>query len=170
MYQDENIKQFIIKEIDLLSEKFPFMSFRYGFDKLGIQHIIEVEPNDVFKEPIYMEAEFNIQCAFIDLFPDEDLLFVSNDKYIQFEKIVYVRNRVNEIMSNQFTGHFESLISSPIVKWDSETLMAYPIQNPSVQYNTDYFEQWVTEYFKVKGVVYKDVRFDNNNDQPMLAA
>jgi hypothetical protein len=170
MHQIQDIQNFIINEIDKLSNQFPFMSFRYGFDKMGIQHIINVEPSSEFKNEAYMNAELSFQCAFIELFPAEDLLFVSNDKYIQLERVIYVRNRVTEIISNQFTFHLESLISSPIVKWDSETLKAYPIQNPSVLYNTDYFEHWVTEYFKIKGAAYKDVRFDNNDDQPMLAA
>ena len=87
----EKIKKFLIKQIDILSQKFPEVTFKYGFDETGTQHIIDVEPDTQFKNEEYMNAEFDCVDAFIYEFPEDELLFISNNKYIKIVSPVYIK-------------------------------------------------------------------------------
>lgn len=113
----EEIKKFIIQEIEKVSEKFNQISFKYGFDKVGKQHIIEVEPNTEFKNPEYMEAEYCFVDAFMNKFPDDDILFISNNKFITIEKVVYVKEGsikvADSIISSSSLHSSDSLIAAP---------------------------------------------------------
>lgn len=86
---NEAIKNFIIQEIEKISEKFPQISFKYGFDKIGKQHLIEIEPVTEFNNEEYMDLELNTIDLFIYKFPEDEILFISNNKYINIEKVVY---------------------------------------------------------------------------------
>ncbi|QRR02412.1 hypothetical protein [Dyadobacter sandarakinus] len=79
----------VIELIDELYAADNSMSFQYAFDALSNQHIIDVAPSRVFKEAEYMLAEVKATKKFISNFPDEGILFVSNDPYIKVENPVY---------------------------------------------------------------------------------
>lgn len=113
----EAIKKFIIQEIEKLSEKFPQISFKYGFDKMGKQHLIEVEPDTEYKNPEYMEAEFDVIDAFIFKFPDDEILFISNNKYIHIERVVYIKEGViqvtDDLIGKSYVFQNEFVINAP---------------------------------------------------------
>ena len=109
-------KKFIIQEIEKLSKKFPQISFKYGFDKMGKQHLIEVEPDTEYKNPEYMEAEFDVIDTFIYKFPEDEILFISNNKYIHIERVVYVKNGViqviDDLIGKSYVSHKDFVINT----------------------------------------------------------
>lgn len=114
----EQVKQFIIREIETLSEMFPYVSFKYGFDKVGKQHLVEVEPETEYRNEKFMEKEFDVVDEFIARFPMEEILFISNNKYINIENIVYVKEsrvpvKSNAIVIAELVGCV-SLIQAPL--------------------------------------------------------
>ena len=56
----EEIEKFLIQRIDGLSQNFPQISFTFGFDIVGGQHLIEVEPDTEYRNENYIIAEFEI--------------------------------------------------------------------------------------------------------------
>lgn len=114
----EKIRKFIINQIDKIFEKFPEISFKYGFDNMGTQHLIEVEPDTLFKNQEYMDAEYEFVDAFINEFPAEDLLFISNNKYIKVIIPIYVKEGLINVASDlvlvgENIKSNEQLISAP---------------------------------------------------------
>lgn len=70
------------------------MSFEYGFDITSHQHLIDVKPNSAYKSKAYMQEEFNVICNFMNRFPNDEVLFISDDKYIKIENPIYVKNGI----------------------------------------------------------------------------
>ncbi len=85
------IKNFIIEQIKYLSGIFYNISFKYGYDDLTGQNIVEVDPESEYKSENYMLAEANIIEEFISRFPNDELLFVSNDKYIKVKEPIFAK-------------------------------------------------------------------------------
>lgn len=129
----EEIKKFIIKEIQKLSEKFPHVSFKYGFDKLGAQHLIEVEPETAYKTEEYMDAEFDIVDQFICKFPEDEILFISNNKYIKIEKVVYVKE--SKILVKQNALGFAEICAANDMIFAPLNLIGYAIGSPMNEIN-----------------------------------
>lgn len=109
----EEISKFIKQRINQLAEQFPLISFTYGFDKVGTQHIIEIEPDKEYKNEAYMLAEFDFVQDFITMFPYDEILFISNDPYIKIEKIIYAKK--SEIRVDYFECANELLASDEII-------------------------------------------------------
>lgn len=118
----EAIKKFIIVEIEKLAEKFPEISFKYGFDRVATQHLIEIEPDTEFKNELYMNAEFDLIDAFICKFPEEDILFISNDKHIRIENVVYKKEGTIKVADKLITAtniySNKSIIEAPFSFFD----------------------------------------------------
>lgn len=110
---NEEIKKFIVKEIDSLSLMFPLISFKYGYDEIGEQHIIDIEPDTEYRNEEYMLAEFTVLDKFITQFPEEQLLFVSNDNYIKVDKPIYVKEGYISIINSLITGFFAEKLTTP---------------------------------------------------------
>lgn len=84
-------QELVIQGIDTLSAMFPHMSFKYGFDTVVNQHIIDVQPESEYQANDYAEAEGDIILNFIQQFPDVGILFVSNSPYIQLPDPIYIK-------------------------------------------------------------------------------
>lgn len=93
----EDVKIFVIGIIDKLAEKFSNATFTYGFDTISNQHLINVDPPSIYTSEEYMSAEFDSIDVFMRKFPAEEILFVSNDKYIKIEKVIHVRSGKNNL-------------------------------------------------------------------------
>ena len=78
-----NPQQLVIEGIDILSSLFPNMSFKYGFDNVVNQHIIDVQPEN--------ESQF-IQ-DFISIFPNKGILFTCNNPNIKLPNIIYEKSK-----------------------------------------------------------------------------
>lgn len=75
-----NAKEFLIKKLKELSSKFEDVKIRYEYRKNTYSHIIEVIPLAIFNnDEDYMLAESNLEDEFESLFPQEDIVFISED-------------------------------------------------------------------------------------------
>jgi hypothetical protein len=74
---------FITNTLNKFSEKHENMSFLYGYDQFLCQHIIDVNPKDSYDSDAYLLDEVDFIADFITRFPEESILFVSNDDYIK---------------------------------------------------------------------------------------
>lgn len=73
-----NSKEFLIERLKELFSKFEDIKIRYEYRKNTYSHIIEVIPLAVFKSnEDYMFAEANLEDEFEHLFPQEDIVFIS---------------------------------------------------------------------------------------------
>ncbi|ENA1802815.1 hypothetical protein ABF179_002227 [Flavobacterium psychrophilum] len=68
---------FIIKELKSLHNKFTNSNIRYEFCKSSNTHLVEVTPFEFYNSETYMEAELDFEDLFSDNFPNEDLVFIS---------------------------------------------------------------------------------------------
>ena len=81
----------VIQGIETLSAMFSHISFKYGFDSTSNQHIIEIQPVSAYQTDDYIEAESGVILNFIRQFPDEGILFISNNTYIQVTDPIYIK-------------------------------------------------------------------------------
>jgi len=73
-----NSKEFLVEKLKELSSKFEDIKIRYEYRKSTCSHIIEVIPLAVFKNnEDYMSAEAHLEYEFERLFPQEDIVFIS---------------------------------------------------------------------------------------------
>lgn len=77
-------KEYIVNELNLFLEKIQNIRVRYEFDQLSSMHIIEIVPDDVYRnDKPYLEWEDNLFSRFIEKFPTENICFISDKSYIE---------------------------------------------------------------------------------------
>lgn len=87
-----NIKaqEYIVKELNRLSEKFMGIQIRYEFNVGLNTHFIEVLPLEVYDTQNYILEEMRISEKFEEMFGDkEELLFISKDSLNSIENPTY---------------------------------------------------------------------------------
>ena len=63
------------------------IEIRYEFKKSTFTHIVEVKPLDLFNSnSLYIEKEIELEEKFSELFPNEDLVFVSENSLSKIEE------------------------------------------------------------------------------------
>lgn len=73
-------KDFLIEQLNSLSVMFPDVCIKYEHRKNTNSHIIEVKPVSVFENnEDYIRAEINLEESFEKKFPNEDLIFISEN-------------------------------------------------------------------------------------------
>jgi hypothetical protein len=73
-----NSKEFLTAKLKELSSIFEDIKIRYEYRKSTCSHIIEIIPLAVFRNnEDYMSAEANLEDEFEHLFPQEDIVFIS---------------------------------------------------------------------------------------------
>ncbi|MDR0661273.1 MAG: hypothetical protein LBG19_10895 [Prevotellaceae bacterium] len=78
--------EFIVQRLRLLSTDFKEIYFSYSYHSQYSIHKILVSSKDVYNSPSYIESELNLYLNFIEEYPDDMLLFISEDDYyIPFE-------------------------------------------------------------------------------------
>jgi hypothetical protein len=87
-----NIKasDFIINELQTFIVFFPKTRVRYEFDIAANVHCIEVVPNQVYHlDQDYIKWENNFTDIFIELFPDNNICFFSDDAIVGINNIQF---------------------------------------------------------------------------------
>lgn len=85
-------KEYIVNELNLLLEKIQNIRVRYEFDQLSSMHIIEIVPDDVYRnDKPYLEWEDNLFSRFIEKFPTENICFISDKSYIEVKNPIFVK-------------------------------------------------------------------------------
>lgn len=76
----------IIKELKHISNTIEGVEIRYEFDKCNLIHLIEVKPLDLFENnSAYLDKEIELEDKFFELFPKENLVFISEDSLSKIE-------------------------------------------------------------------------------------
>lgn len=100
----------IINLINELSEKHTRMSFLYGYDHFLCQHIIEVEPVSDYDSDNYLLDEVKAIKEFLKEFPQESILFVSNNEYIKVkDPIHFAKKGAIKYFSELYLENWESV-------------------------------------------------------------
>ena len=91
-----NSKNYIINELDVLIKMFSNVRVRYEYNEYTLTHIIEVVPHDVYyfnKEYILWESK--LFDKFIDLYPTENICFITDDALVGIKKEIYNKEGLN---------------------------------------------------------------------------
>ena len=83
-------KEFIVEKLKELVSIFPDLKVRYEFDSNTLTHKIEINPLELFESnDDYLNAEMNLENDFEDTFPNENIIFISNDSLTQIHNPEY---------------------------------------------------------------------------------
>lgn len=78
--------EFILSNLEKFVMNFPKTRVRYEYDILAKIHFVEVLPNEVYHlDDNYIRWESNLFDEFIDLFPEENICFISDDSTVGIE-------------------------------------------------------------------------------------
>lgn len=81
-----NSTDLIKDELQLLFSLIEGIEIRYEFKKSILTHFIEVKPLDLFdSNNLYIEKEIALEDKFSKLFPNEDLVFISQNSLSKIE-------------------------------------------------------------------------------------
>lgn len=70
--------EFVINRVKELADKFVDIKLRYEYRQSSLSHLIEILPFDLYeKNKDYMMEEANFESEFLDLYPSEEILFIS---------------------------------------------------------------------------------------------
>ena len=73
-------KQFIDKKIEYLKSKFKDIIIKYQYKDNSETHIIHILPLSLYEKNIeYIMEEEEIENEFFNLYPNEEILFISED-------------------------------------------------------------------------------------------
>jgi hypothetical protein len=74
--------------LEILITKFPNVRVRYEYDKYALIHFIEVIPNEIYNlNNDYIAWENEMTDEFIELFPTENICFISDDALVGIENV-----------------------------------------------------------------------------------
>jgi hypothetical protein len=108
---------FIEKHLSILFDKFPKSNFRYEFRENRDLHLIEVTPLHFYNNDSYMYCETEFEDEFELLFPQENLIFISQDSLNK------IRNPRFELLAEKefiFKHSFEQF-SSYVMNCDNDS-------------------------------------------------
>lgn len=92
---------FIINELKNLHNKFTSSNIRYEFCSSTNTHLVEVTPIKFYNSETYMLAELDLEDLFFEKYPNEDLVFISEQSLSKIGEPVF------EIFSQE-TGIFRA--------------------------------------------------------------
>lgn len=83
-------KDYIISNLNSLIKLFPHIKLRYEYDSIFNNHIIEVSPSSFYNDnEVFSINEAEFYNIFGNKFPDESIVFISNDDVIEINNITY---------------------------------------------------------------------------------
>ncbi len=96
-------RKFVEEQLRLIHERIKFVMIRYEFDDVFNYHIIEVTPLSYFESnKDYIDLEIGLTNLFENLYPKEEIVFVSEDSLLQ------VNNPCLVLESEQKINHLAS--------------------------------------------------------------
>ena len=79
-------QNFVVKQLDILLDKFTYLQARYETDTFSGSHYVEILPTEVHqKDAAYIHDEQKIIAAFIEKYPHETLTFFSDKALFEVE-------------------------------------------------------------------------------------
>lgn len=94
-------KEYIVIELKSFINDFPQTRVRYEHDLSSETHFVEVVPNQIYHlDADYVKWECNFFDNFINLFPSENVCFISDDAIVGLQNIDF------EIYGKEFVSPF----------------------------------------------------------------
>jgi hypothetical protein len=91
-----NAKNYIINELDVFIKTFSNVRVRYEYNENTLTHIIEVVPHDVYYfNDEYIIWESKLFDKFINLYPTENICFITDDALVGIKKEIYHKEGIN---------------------------------------------------------------------------
>jgi hypothetical protein len=82
----EKSQEFLIGKLSRLITELPEVQVRYEQNEHTFTHVIEILPLSVFKNnPEYIKIERDLEKDFRENFPEEEILFISEDSLNEIE-------------------------------------------------------------------------------------
>jgi hypothetical protein len=79
-------KDFFKKELQILSSRFPLAGFKYGIDRILLEHVVEIYPSEQYNQNSELDIEWMAMFdRFEKLFPQEELIFTSSESNLRVE-------------------------------------------------------------------------------------
>lgn len=111
-----NPYEYIISELTNFILEFPRTRVRYEHDNSSETHFIEVVPNDVYHlDTDYIKWESEMFDRFIELFPEQNICFISDDALVGLDKIDF-ELKGTEFVSLYSTCNKEQNIDNTVIK------------------------------------------------------
>lgn len=101
-------KEFLISKLDELTLSFPSLKVSYFIDDFSNSNYIKILPSVEFSENLtYKKHEINIILDFINKYPYEEIVFVSENHLLELSNLVYEKEgelfKKNETIYNTKT-------------------------------------------------------------------
>jgi len=82
---------FLIEKLKDLHNKFDNIEIRYEYREKTKSHIIEIKPFELYNDIEYIDSEIIIENEFEKLFPEENIIFISDKSLtcIEEDKIIF---------------------------------------------------------------------------------
>lgn len=97
-------KDFIISNLEVLSNKIQGIYAKYAYDNISDFHIIEISPESIRRgNEEYMEWESSMWDQFYDLYPDEDILISEPDETDNMTNILFETTPVRQSYEMMFS-------------------------------------------------------------------
>lgn len=117
-------KKFILEKINLILELFPDTRIKYEYNTFTHSHCVKILPFDFFKNDLgYLELENQIFDEFVNQFPTELLVFISEDSYYEFEDEILFDNSAKKDDKMQLGIDINEYISSYIKQIDFDKVV-----------------------------------------------
>lgn len=82
--------EYIKKKLQFLHDKFNNLNIGYQYKSFLNTHVIDVRPKDVFEnDESYALLQLSIEDEFEELFPQEEIVFVSEDSLISINNPIF---------------------------------------------------------------------------------
>lgn len=103
--------QYITSELEKFISEFPKTRVRYEHDNSSETHFIEVVPNEIYHlDAQYIQWESEMFDRFIELFPEQNICFISDDALVGLDKIDF------ELCGNEFSSIYTTNIPEVIIE------------------------------------------------------
>lgn len=108
--------QYITSELEKFISEFPKTRVRYEHDNSSETHFIEVVPNEIYHlDAQYIQWESEMFDRFIELFPEQNICFISDDALVGLDKIDF-ELKGHEFISLYSTCNKEQIIKTTVIK------------------------------------------------------
>ncbi len=105
--------EYIISELKQFILEFPKTRVRYEYDENSETHFVEVVPNEVYHlDSQYINWESEMFDRFTDLYPDQNICFISDDALVGLDKIDF------ELFGREFVSSFYTSLPECVIAED----------------------------------------------------
>lgn len=127
------IREFIWEKLNELSKKFHVVTFSYVYDSVYNQHVVEANPEILYKSEEFAAAQIKLELEFMENFPEDEIMFITGEHNLNLPDFEFVINpsiKYNDLKDAVLfsISSFVGLLSNPAlfeIKFDKEVLSAY---------------------------------------------